>query len=152
MKKKEQRGCYKISGEVLTFKYNLSGGINCAGKFRSEHWEQCKVFEIARENALAYPELRFLTGSLSGIKMSIGTAMKAKKAGCLVKGIPDLFLPLRRKAFPGLYIELKRLKGGKILTDQREWREFLIAQGYAHYFCKGHETAWQKIIEYLESD
>lgn len=123
-----------------------------SSKVPTEYWEQCKVFEIASQHALIYPDLRFLTGSLSGVKMTIGLAVKMKKAGCLVRGLPDLQLPLRRGVFPGIYIELKRIKGGKILAEQREWREFLLAQGYVHFFCKGHREAWARIVGYIESE
>ena len=81
--------------------------------------------------------------------MTIGQAVKAKKAGN-VKGYPDVNLPVRRGKYSGLYVELKRVKGGRIEPEQQEWREHLISQGYQHHFCKGADAAWKVILEYLK--
>jgi len=119
-------------------------------KVPTEFEEQVALFQLAQLYAHQFPELRFLNGSLNGVRLTIGSAVKCKKIG-MRKGYPDLFLPARRGEFPGLYIELKRVKGGRIEPEQREWREFLISQGYAHYFCKGAKEAWKVIIGYLDN-
>lgn len=116
----------------------------------TEYEVQCRVFRTARSYATIYPELRFLTGSLSGIKMTIGQAVKMKKAGCLVKGIPDLHLPLRRGGWNSLWIEIKRDDGGKISQEQYEWSEFLKKQGFKHRFTRGFQETWDEIFLYLE--
>lgn len=117
--------------------------------FPTEYQEQTRIFILARLHAQKYPELRFLTGSLSGVRLSIGVAMKAKKAGCLVRGVPDLFLPIHRNKYSGLWIELKRVKGGRIEPEQKIWAEMLTSQGYCHEFCKGADAAWKVITDYL---
>jgi hypothetical protein len=116
---------------------------------QTEYAEQTALFRMAQIYARQYPELRFLNGSLNGVRLTIGQAVKCKKIG-MRKGFPDLNLPVKRGEYPGLYIELKRVKGGRIETEQREWREFLLSQGYAHHFCKGADEAWKVILEYLE--
>lgn len=58
-----------------------------------------------------YPELWLLNGSLNGVRLSIGQAVKAKRCG-EKRGFPDIFLPVARKGFHGLAIELKKKKGG----------------------------------------
>ena len=117
----------------------------------TEYQEQARIFTLARLHLQRYPELRFLTGSLSGVRLTIGVAMKCKKAGCLVRGVPDLFLPIRRSQCSGLWIELKRVRGSKILPEQHVWAAMLTSQGYRHEFCKGCEAAWKVITDYLES-
>lgn len=118
----------------------------------SEYAEQCHIFRLARTYAMVYPELRFLAGSLSGVKLTIGQAVKAKNAGCLVKGIPDISLPVRRGKYSGIFIELKRRKGGRVEPEQKVWGEFLLSQGYQYHICKGAEEAWKAIEEYLKGD
>lgn len=115
----------------------------------TEYAEQAALFQRAQLYARQYPELQFLNGSLNGVRLTIGQAVKCKKIG-MRKGYPDVFLPVKRGVYSGLYIELKRIKGGSIQPEQREWREFLLSQGYAHLFCKGADEAWKVILEYLE--
>lgn len=117
----------------------------------TEYQEQVSVFKLAQIYCRRYPELRFLAGSLSGIRISIGLAVKCKRAGCLNPGQPDLFLPVRRSEYSGLYIELKRIAGGKIDPEQRVWEKFLTEQGFKHEFCSGGDAAWKVIVDYLES-
>lgn len=117
----------------------------------TEYEEQAYLFRLARLYVNKYPDLKWLNGSLNGVRLTIGQAVKAKKAGN-VKGYPDIFLPVKRGQASGLFIELKRVKGGRIEPEQREWREFLLSQGYAHHFCKGADEAWKVIKGYLKND
>ncbi len=114
----------------------------------TEYEEQTAIFRLSQLYVRQYPELRWLNGSLNGVRLTIGQAVKAKKAGN-VKGYPDIFLPVRRGKYSGLFIELKRVKGGSIQAEQQEWREFLLSQGYSHHFCRGCDEAWKIILEYL---
>lgn len=116
----------------------------------TEYEDQCRIFRTVNSYIPIYPELRFMHASLSGVKMTIGQAVKMQKSGCLKKGIPDIEFPLRRGGWNGLYIELKRVKGGKVSIDQREWAEFLKKQGHKHHFCYGFDDAWNRIYNYLE--
>lgn len=115
----------------------------------TEYEEQAYLFRLAQMYAHKYPELRRLNGSLNGVRLTIGQAVKCKKLG-MRKGYPDINLPVKRGEYSGLYIELKRVKGGQISKEQQEWREFLLSQGYAHYFCKGADEAWKVILGYLK--
>ena len=71
--------------------------------------EQEKVFKWASMYDHEYPELKLLNGSLNGVRLTPGQASKAKRTG-LVKGFPDINLPVPRGVFHGLFIELKRKK------------------------------------------
>lgn len=86
---------------------------------------------------------------LNGLRASIGAVMKAKKAGAR-KGIPDLFLPVPYGQYHGLYIEMKRIKGGKLYPEQKEWLKDLSDLGYMAVICKGHEESIAVILEYLK--
>lgn len=117
---------------------------------KTEYQEQCAIFKLAQLYSREYPELVYLSGSLNGVRLRIGQAVKAKAAG-MKQGIPDLFLPVRRGKYSGLFIELKRIKGGSIQPEQKLWAKFLVSQGYQHHFCRGSDAAWQTIIHYLNS-
>lgn len=62
-------------------------------------------------------------------------------------GWPDLFVPLMRQGFGGLFIELKRRKGGVTTLKQREWLQKLSDEGYKAVLCIGADEA-QKVIEF----
>jgi len=117
----------------------------------TEYSEQCAIFRLAQLHSRQYQELQFMSGSLSGVRLSIGVAMKAKKAGCLRKGTADIFLPVRRNGYSGLFLELKRVKGGKILPEQLTFAAFVANQGYMHRFAYGADAAWKIIMDYLNS-
>ena len=63
-------------------------------------------------------------------------------------GVPDLFLPVARKGKHGLYIEMKRQKGGRLSEYQKEWLEKLSAQGYETAVCHGLDEAIKTVEEY----
>ena len=113
--------------------------------------EQRTVFSWARSDSALkrYPQLIFLNGSLNGVKLSGRAAGMAKQQG-LVRGYPDINLPVKNKKYNGLYIELKRIKGGTLSPAQKVWIEFLNSQGYKAVVCKGHLEAIKTIKNYLE--
>lgn len=73
----------------------------------------------------------------------------AKKTEGVKAGVPDLCLPVARGQYHGLYIELKRQRGGRTSDHQSEWLDALSAQGYKAALCYGWEQAAGTIIEYL---
>lgn len=64
-------------------------------------------------------------------------------------GVPDLFIPRAAGRFHGLFIEMKREKGGKISQHQAEWIALLRREGYAAYACPGFDNARMVIEKYL---
>ena len=105
-----------------------------------------------------YPELALLNGSLNGVKLTIGQAVKAKKQG-MKKGFPDIFLPVPCGKYHGLFIELKikpyrnhknKIVYPKISEDQRWWIIELTKQGYYALACKGFDAAQNEILNYLK--
>ena len=88
---------------------------------QKEYDIQCNIFLWAQLLAIReYPELELLNASLNGVRLTIGQAKKVKKSG-MRKGYPDLFLPVARGGYHGLYVELKRKKGGKVSDAQMWW-------------------------------
>ena len=84
-----------------------------------------------------------------------------KQTGCLQKGVPDLFIPVPRKREYcklkcaghekyGLWIEMKKEKGGVLSSEQKEWLEARFADGYEIAVCHGADEAIKIIQNYLE--
>ncbi len=115
---------------------------------RSEYDEQVAVFRWAELAQKEYPELRLLFGSLNGVRLSIGSAVKAKKAG-LKRGYPDICLDVPRKPYHGLRIELKKI-GGRMSDGQIIILPALMMQSYCVTVCYGADEAISCIKEYLD--
>ena len=112
----------------------------------TEHQEQCMLFQWAAWK----PELRLMHAIPNGGKRDIRTAALMKAEG-VKPGVPDIFLPLPRGGCHGLYIELKRRKGGIVSKEQAAWMAALAAQGYRCAVCHGWEMARDEILDYLKS-
>lgn len=67
-------------------------------------------------------------------------------------GVPDMFLPVPRACFHGLWIELKRFKEGSVSDDQAAWLTYLEGQGYRAIACWGWRAAWEELCEYLNAE
>lgn len=117
-------------------------------KTQSEYQHQVQVFEWADMMSVQRPELKLLNASLNGVRLTIGQAAKAKRAG-MKAGYPDIFLPVRCGIYSGLFIELKKTGGKNPGPAQVEWLMALRDQGFDCYCCKGSESAIATIISYL---
>lgn len=115
----------------------------------TEAQEQTMLFEWARFQRGRYPELDLLFHIPNGGSRNKAEAARLKAEG-VKAGVPDLCLPVPRGHFHGLYIELKRKRGGRIDPAQTAWLEGLMKQGYSVAICKGWEAAVDIILNYLE--
>ena len=75
-----------------------------------------------------------------------GARLKAEGA---VAGVPDLFLAKAASGRHGLYIELKRARGGAVSKVQRDLFPMLEAAGYGVAVCRGWQEAREAIEAYL---
>jgi hypothetical protein len=64
-------------------------------------------------------------------------------------GMLDLCLAFPAHGHHGLYIEMKRRKGGVTSPKQREWASRLTCVGYRAEVCAGYEAARAVILNYL---
>ena len=94
-----------------------------------------------------YPDLKYLFHIANERTDKVQAAI-LKKMG-VKRGVPDLFLPVHRGKFHGLFIEMKREKGGTASEDQKWWCKSLLENGYAVSVCKGWEAAVQVLEWYL---
>ena len=122
----------------------------------SEDGHQAALFCWAVLDGIkSYPDLKWLFAIPNGGVRDKITANKLKATG-VKAGVPDIFLPIRRNHFAGLFIELKRpatsgKKQGRLSNEQKEWREALLSQGYGVYVAYGWEDARDTLLAYLGS-
>lgn len=64
-------------------------------------------------------------------------------------GVPDVCIPIPSGSYHGLYIELKRTKGGKVSDHQKDWLAFLTEKGYYAQVANGFEEARNIVLHYL---
>ena len=112
----------------------------------TEHLEQVTLIAWYRRTY----KNELLVAIPNGGKRHIKTALSMKQEG-VSKGFPDLFLPVPNSKFYGLFIEMKRQKGGTVSKEQKEWLEYLNTVGYQATVCKGFLEA-KEVIECYLSD
>ena len=105
-----------------------------------------------------YPKVLF-NSDLSGIKLTMGQAVKAKKLRSS-KGFPDLVIYEPRGNYHALFLELKREgekitnKKGELKTDHLREQEEIIQKlnlkGYLACFAIGFDEAKKIIDLYLK--
>lgn len=114
----------------------------------SEGVEQATLFSWAKMQEHRWPELRLLFHIPNGGSRGKVEAARFKAEG-VKPGVPDLFLPVARGRYHGLFIEMKRRKGGRASEEQKAWITELRKQGYVAEICRGWQEAADLIAEYL---
>lgn len=114
----------------------------------TESEEQQAVMEWAEAASGKWPELRLLYHVPNEGRRSMATGGRLRAEG-LKSGVPDLCLPSAHGEYHGLYIEMKRTKGGRATPEQKEWLEMLEEEGYKTEICNGADAAIKAIGTYL---
>ena len=120
------------------------------GSIPTEAQEQTTLFQWAGMMAGKWPELRLLHAIPNGGSRNPIEARHLIEQG-VKAGIPDVFLPCARGGWHGLYIEMKRRKGGRVSIEQKKTIIALREQGYRVEVCEGWERARDVIKEYMET-
>lgn len=116
----------------------------------SEHAEQKALFRwIDTEGVQIHSCLALAFAIPNGGKRGKAAAGKLKAEGVRA-GVPDLFLPVPRGEYHGLFIEMKTT-GGSLSQAQRAWNRALIRQGYLVAVCRGWLRARDCLLTYLEA-
>lgn len=110
----------------------------------TEDGHQMAIFAwTALQKPELYPNLDRLHAIPNGGKRDPRTGAKMKATG-VKPGVPDMFLPVPRHPYHGLYIELKRpgekgmpVKKGKLSKEQESWTAYLRENNYAVAVCYG---------------
>lgn len=120
-----------------------------AVRIPTEHEEQAALFRWTKLAAGAHPALSLLYAIPNGGHRHKVVAAKLASEG-VKAGVPDLCLPVARGEFHGLYIEMKRSKGGVVSAVQKYWLTQLTEEGYCAVRCNGWDDARQALTLYLD--
>ena len=112
--------------------------------------EQQALFEWAERQSGAFPELALMFAIPNGGKRHHKTACTLKAEG-VKAGVPDIFLPVARCGCHGMFIEMKRKKGGRLSDSQRNFLRSADEQGYLCIVPEGWEEAARWILGYLKN-
>lgn len=113
--------------------------------------EQQALFQWAVYQMGRYPDLEWMYAVPNGGYRNKATAARLKAEG-VKSGVPDICLPVPHGHYHGLYIEMKRRKGGKESDNQKRWKAGLRQNGYRVELCKGWEQAVAVILNYLKGE
>lgn len=124
----------------------MTRGSTRAGKTPTptEHEEQVTLFTWFR---MRYAGMLMYAIPNGGARSSI-TGARLRDEGVLA-GVPDIFLPCPSGGKHGLYIEMKRQKGGRVSAPQKAVMQALRMQGYEVAVCHGWQEARGCIEQYL---
>lgn len=114
----------------------------------TEHDEQVALFDWRDRCAPLCPPLGMLFAIPNGGKRDVVTASRLKAEG-VTAGVPDLCLPVARRGYHGLYIEMK-VRGGRVRSEQRKWLAALEAEGYMTVVCWSWPEAARVIARYVD--
>lgn len=114
----------------------------------TEHDEQALLIKWFD---LQYKDKFVLFAIPNGGIRNVVVAKKLKKEG-VRSGVPDLFLAVPKNPYAGLFIEMKRAKGGKLSLYQKDMITSLEDAGYRCEVCHGFEQAKLVIEDYLKNE
>ena len=98
--------------------------------------------------------VNWFEGKFSGVRIfhipngghrSISVA-KSLKAEGVKPGVPDLYVPAWR-----LWIEMKKVNGGRVSAEQKDWIAYLEGIGDSVIVAKGARDASRQVLEWLVS-
>ena len=103
-------------------------------------------------NCVNYFRLRYPKGLIfaipNGGQRNVIVASKLKAEGVL-SGVPDLCIPIAKKGFNGLYIELKNGKSGKVSDNQKTIMSKLQSEGYQCEVCRSFDEFRSVVDGYM---
>ena len=109
----------------------------------SEAQEQTMIFNWSKLK----PELKWLFAIANGGSRHILEAINLIRQG-VKRGVSDMFLPLPKGKYHGLFIELK-VGRNKPTPEQKQFIEYSNKVGYLAKVCYGHKEAIELIEKYL---
>jgi len=119
---------------------------------RSEHAEQVSFIHAAKKLLRKRGDeymIPLLFAIPNGGRRDARTAASLKMEGVRA-GVPDLFFAHPSKSAYGLFIEMKKEKGGRVSEDQKKQMSALADEGYVCAVAKGCADAIKIFEDYLE--
>ena len=109
-------------------------------RIKTEHEEQRELVRWFRQT---WPGVRIFAIPNGGAR-SKATAGRLKAEG-VASGVPDLFVPAWR-----LWVEMKRVKGGSLSAEQKDWIQYLESVNYRCIVGKGAEDAQRQLQAFFD--
>ena len=110
-------------------------GAILTDRIPTEHEEQRELVRWFRQT---WPSVRIFAIPNGGAR-SPATAGRLKAEG-VSSGVPDLFIPAW-----GLWVEMKRSKGGSLSAEQKDWIAYLESVRFCCIVGKGADDAKGKL-------
>ncbi len=118
----------------MTFSNDV-GGSQSARAGRSEHVEQREFVSWFRQT---YRGVRiFAIPNGEARSRTVGARLKLEGVS---PGVPDLFVPEL-----GLWVEMKRAKGGTVSAVQKDWHRYLLSIGQRVIVAHGCADAMRQV-------
>lgn len=121
-------------------KNKKDSGSTPAMESPTEHQIQCAVIDFCALKGIP------IFAIPNGGDRHVAVAVKLKKEG-VKSGVPDLFIPVIRPNFGGMFLEMKR-KGGKLSDVQKFWLNQLEEEGYRVKVAFSVDEAIKAIEDY----
>jgi hypothetical protein len=128
-----------IGVTLYLMRYRKKAAMRSTVSLPSEHDEQAGFVQWFRAK---WPRV-LIFAIPNGGKRNISTAKKLKAEG-VVPGVPDLFIPAW-----GIWIEMKRQKGGRTSSDQDDMISYLESIGHRVIVGYGATDASDKLLSLL---
>lgn len=128
-----------IGVTLYLMRYRKKAAMRLTVSLPSEHEEQAGFVQWFRAK---WPRV-LIFAIPNGGKRNISTAKKLKAEG-VVPGVPDLFIPAW-----GIWIEMKRQKGGRTSSDQDGMISYLESIGHHVIVGYGATDASDKLLSLL---
>ncbi len=118
-----------------------------------EHVEQRGLIDLCSMMIGRYPDLDLLYAVPNAAKRTKGERGRLLAEG-MRAGVPDLALPVARRGYFGMYVELKRADANDraLSSQQCWWLARLKDAGYYAVCCMGAADAWKEMQWYLDGD
>jgi hypothetical protein len=113
----------------------MRGAFLTTDRIPTEHEEQRELVRWFRQT---WPGVRIFAIPNGGHR-SPATAGRLKAEG-VSSGVPDLFIPAW-----GLWVEMKRTKGGSLSAEQKDWIAYLESVRFCCIVGKGADDAKGKL-------
>ncbi len=126
-----------------------------------ENKEDLIQLSVVNYLKMQYPQVRFMANYLSGARLPIYLARKAKKLGQAGQGTPDLFIFHNNGKYSMLVLELKvespfklngMLKTNEHLTKQKNYLDYLNREGAYASFGVGVTNSIAIIDKYMHNE
>lgn len=126
----------------------LDGKVKDTARKTPTQWEHSLQVGCITWLKLQYPNV-VVWATPNGAFCGVKQARKLKAEG-MVSGVPDLFIPMARKGYHGLFVEMKNGKKGRVSEEQMAMMIRLRKEGYQCAVCRSLEEFIKIIKDYFE--